>query len=166
MAAGSLWVTQECEFLPSQPWALSHGMCAFKLFLTCWPEHGVSALKVQFAGILGRHVQPGRVPWSPVGFREESAQHLIVWGFYYFALVISCCGLRGRRGQKNQMLSQELSPRLPQPTDAVRGDCPAVTKGLQVLCDPGVSVGYGHCPQRCFPSPGRLCECISLNKVG
>lgn len=72
MAAGSLWVTQECELLPSRPWALSHGMCAFKLFLTCWPEHGVSALKVQFAGTLGRRVQPGHVPWSPVGRNQPS----------------------------------------------------------------------------------------------
>lgn len=112
MAAGSLWVTQECEFLPSRPWALSHGMCAFKLFLTCWPECAVSALKLQFAGTLGSCFQSGCVSWSPVGFREESAQHLIVWGFwgfYYFALVISCCGLRGWVGWKNQ-LSQELSP--------------------------------------------------------
>lgn len=111
MAAGSLWVTQECEFLPSRPWALSHGMCAFKLFLTCWPEQ---PLKLQFAVTLGSHIQPGCVPWSSVGFREESAQHLIVWGvwvfFYYFALVISCCGLRGWEGWKNQLLSQELSP--------------------------------------------------------
>lgn len=85
MAAGSLWVTQECEFLPSRPWALSHGMCAFKLFLTCWPEQ---PLKLQFAVTLGSHIQPGCVPWSSVGFREESAQHLIVWGVWGFFLLL------------------------------------------------------------------------------
>lgn len=44
-------------------------------------------------------------------------------------------------GWKNQLLPHEQSPRPPQPVDAVKGEGPAVTKGLWVLHDPGVSAG-------------------------